>query len=154
MLHIPQALLDEIYAHGEETFPAECCGIMVGTKDGDLRTVHAIHPAHNLAAAERNDRYEIDAGFRKTVEEHAHDIGLCVVGFYHSHPDHEAYFSQTDLECCEEYIWGEPWIPPTYSYPVVSVRDGQARYHKCFTIVDGQAIEESVVIDEDRDSES
>ena len=144
MLYIPQNLLDDIYAHGEATFPAECCGIMVGFREGDTRTVTAIHPAQNGKASERNDRYEIDPDFRKQVEEHAHDIGICVLGFYHSHPDHEAYFSQTDLECSEEYIWGEPWIPSTYSYPVVSVRDGKAKYHKCFIVVDGAAVEEEL----------
>lgn len=147
MLTIPEALLDEIYAHGEETFPAECCGIMLGMRDGDHRVVYEIHRARNLRADERNDRYEIDAGFRKLVEEHGHDRGLIVVGFYHSHPNHDAYFSPTDLECSEEYIWGEPWIPPTYSYPVVSIRGGTGSHHKCFTVVDGQAVEEQLVIE-------
>ncbi|TVR14878.1 MAG: M67 family peptidase [Planctomycetota bacterium] len=146
MLTIPRNLLDAIYEHGEEAFPTECCGILIGFTDGTNRTVVAIERARNLRAEEANDRYEIDAGFRKIVEEKAHDKGLCIVGFYHSHPDHNAYFSQTDLECSEEYIWGQPWIPPTYSYPVVSIRDGRGSHHKCFIVVDGKAVEEDLNI--------
>ncbi|TVR45757.1 MAG: M67 family peptidase [Planctomycetota bacterium] len=146
MLTISQTLLDTIYRHGEEAFPAECCGILLGSRDGDRRLVQEVKPAQNLRAEERNDRYEIDPAFRKQVEDEAASRGLAVIGFYHSHPNHEAYFSQTDLECCEEYIWGEPWIPSTYSYPVVSVKEGQAAYHKCFIIVDGEAQEEELVI--------
>lgn len=146
MLQMTQQHLDEIYAHGEQTFPAECCGILVGTTDGTNREVFSLHPAENAKASERNDRYEIDPAFRKEIEELAAQNGHAVIGFYHSHPDHESYFSQTDLECSEEYIWGEPWIPPTYSYPVVSVKGGTAEYHKCFIVKDGEAVEEELKI--------
>ena len=64
--------------------------------------------------------------------------------FYHSHPDHDAYFSATDLERSEEVQWGEPWVPPTYTYLVVSVRGGIAANSKAFRIVAGQALEESI----------
>jgi proteasome lid subunit RPN8/RPN11 len=149
MLKLPRPLLDEMYAHGEETFPRECCGILVGTKGGDggrERVVTEIHPATNVRADDRNDRYELDPLMRKQVEEHAHDRGLQVVGFYHSHPDHDSYFSETDLKFSEEYIWGEPWIPPTYSYPVMSICDGKRVLVRSFEVEDGDSAEEELIL--------
>ncbi|MDA3959940.1 MAG: M67 family metallopeptidase [Planctomycetota bacterium] len=143
MLNLPQALLDAIYAHGEETFPAECCGCILGTRDGDDRTAVSLVPATNQRAAERNDRYEIGPEDRKAAEDRATAEGLAVVGFYHSHPDHDAYFSKTDLENSEEYAWGEPWIPPTYAYVVVSIHGAKRSHSKTFLVKDGAAVEES-----------
>ena len=142
MLHLPQALLDQIYAHGEETFPAECCGCIIGSSNGTDRTAVELVPANNLRAAERNDRYEIGPEDRKAAEDRAAAAGLAVVGFYHSHPDHDAYFSETDLKNSEEYAWGEPWIPPTYAYVVVSIHGGKRDHYKVFIVRDGEAVEE------------
>ena len=114
MLTIPQALLDRIHAHGEETFP--------------------------------NDRYEITAEDRQAAETLAREQGWQVVGFYHSHPDHDAYFSRTDLEHSEEYAWGEPWVPPTYSYLVTSIHGGKHSHWKAFVVVDGESVEEPVTV--------
>ncbi|MHC5068409.1 MAG: M67 family metallopeptidase [Planctomycetota bacterium] len=146
MLTIPQALLDDTYAHGEEAFPAECCGLMIGTTDGSNRVVHELMRADNKRAAERNDRYEIGPEDRQRAEKRAAELGLAVIGFYHSHPDHDAYFSKTDLENSEEYAWGEPWIPPTYSYLVVSIHAAKRSHHKVFIVVDGEAVEEDLTI--------
>ena len=69
-----------------------------------------------------------------------------MVGFYHSHPDHDAYFSQTDLEHSEEYAWGEPWLPPSYSYVVTSIRDGTHSHWKAFIVREGASEEEAVTV--------
>ena len=58
MLTLPEKLLADIYAHGEETFPAECCGLMIGTSDGTNREVVELVRASNPAAEQRNDRRE------------------------------------------------------------------------------------------------
>ena len=49
-------------------------------------------------------------------EKRAREKGLDVIGFYHSHPDERAVPSQYDLE----HAW------PTYSYIVVSIKQGRA----------------------------
>ena len=146
MLRLPADLLEAVYSHGEETFPCECCGLLLGRWEGAERAVEALHRAVNHRAAERNDRYEIGPEDRKAAEERAAAAGLQVVGFYHSHPDHDAYFSQTDLACSEEYQWGEPWVPPTYAYLVVSIHGGRRDHYRAFLVAEGRAVDETVEI--------
>jgi len=145
MLRLPPAVLDAVNAHAEEAFPSECCGILIGRfGDDGARIAEEAFRARNLREDERNDRYEMHPEDRKRAEDEAATAGREVVGFYHSHPDHDAYFSQTDLENSEEYLWGEPWIPPTYAYLVTSIRDGRYSHHKAFLVVDGEAVEEEI----------
>lgn len=146
MLHLPRPFLDQVYAHGEQTFPAECCGLLLGGIDGGDRIVVEVIPAANLRAAEANDRYEIGTEDRQRAEQRARIAGLAVVGFYHSHPDHDAYFSPTDLACSEEYQWGEPWVPPTYAYLVVSIHRARRDHAKAFLVVEGRAVEEGLTL--------
>lgn len=143
MLVLASDHLEAMYAHGETTFPKECCGLLLGHRQGDDRIVTWVCPAANLGTA-RDDRFELDPADRKRIEDQARCAGLQVVGVYHSHPDHDAYWSETDRTNCEEYLWGEPWVPPTYAYPVLSIKDGRRSHWKCFLMVDGQAVEEPV----------
>ena len=145
MFTCPTALIDQAYTHGEETFPAECCGLILGKRESDgSRTAVQLYAASNPRAAERNERYEITAEDRQAAEAQAKEAGLEVVGFYHSHPDHDSYFSQTDLECSEEYQWGEPWVPPSYSYLVVSIHGAKRSHYKVFIVEEGLAVEQPV----------
>ncbi len=143
MLFFKNEQIQEVYRHGEETYPQECCGVLVGLFEDSKRLVQKVYRTKNLNQ-QRNDRYEMDLNDRLKIEAEASKQGLSIVGFYHSHPDHEAYFSQTDLEGSEEYRWGEPWLPPTYAYLVVSVQEKKAKYYKAFLIQDGKAVEEKV----------
>jgi len=146
MLRLSDEQLDELYQHGEVTWPAECCGILIGRRDGDDRQVERVWPCTNLRAGEANDVYEIGAADRKAAEDAAAAAGQAVVGFYHSHPDHDAYFSPTDLAHSEEFAWGEPWLPPTYAYLVISIHGGRRDHYKAFLVADGAAVAEPVAL--------
>ncbi|MBI5369290.1 MAG: M67 family metallopeptidase [Planctomycetes bacterium] len=97
MLEIPGALFERIRAHAAAAYPREACGVLVGT-DGDCRRVSEVHPAANLKAEARSDRFEIDALWADRLDRAARARGLMVVGYYHSHPDHPARPSPTDAE--------------------------------------------------------
>ncbi len=64
-------------------------------------------PAANILAAERPDRFEIDPRTRLTAMREAEVEGLEMIGHYHSHPDHPAQPSATDLAAAWEpdLIW-------------------------------------------------
>ena len=101
-----------IRAHGEEMFPNECCGFMLGQSKGDSRVVVALLRADNDRASENQyNRYLITPEAFAESERCARAKGLEVVGFYHSHPNAAARPSQFDVE----HAW--PW----YSYVIVSV---------------------------------
>ena len=67
------------------------------------------------AAENRERRYQITPDDYRKAEEHAQANDLDIVGFYHSHPDHPARPSQTDL--------AEATFPG-YTYVIISVNDG------------------------------
>ena len=146
MLVIPRDLLDAVFLHGREAFPRECCGLLVGCAVDGRREVRRVERVTNRAPAEARDRYEIDPAERLRIDAAARAEGMILVGFYHSHPDHNAYFSRTDLERSEEYQLGQPWLAPTYSYLVVSIRDGRAAEARSFIVREGAAEEEAMEV--------
>jgi proteasome lid subunit RPN8/RPN11 len=109
-------ILDQIRAHGADAYPEEGCGFLLGTvTDDGANRVTALHRATNRRTEQRTRRYELTADDYREADAAAQDQGLDVVGIYHSHPDHPARPSETDLE---EATF------PGYTYAIVSVRDG------------------------------
>ena len=102
-----------IRRHGEETFPHECCGALVGTGD----EVTAAVPLPNTTEEGPRRRFLVRPSDYRTAEQQAAALGGELLGFYHSHPDHPARPSQFDLD----HAW------PTFAYVIVSVMSGAAR---------------------------
>jgi proteasome lid subunit RPN8/RPN11 len=97
MLNIPQSLYDQLRAHGEETYPHECCGIMLGKSSTDSLEVHELIRAGNTRTDSAHNRYHIAPQELIKAQREARKLGLDIVGFYHSHPDHPAMWSITDF---------------------------------------------------------
>ena len=98
MLKIPQSVYAEMRLHGEETYPHECCGVLLGTFDGnDARIVKALARAGNTRTDSPENRYNIDPRELVRIQREGRERGFDIVGFYHSHPDHPAQWSKTDL---------------------------------------------------------
>jgi proteasome lid subunit RPN8/RPN11 len=115
-LKISPELADKIGAHGVQTYPHECCGALLGrdTEGADrrrYREIHALHPLVNRRDDSPNNRFSVTSQDVLDAEKAAHQQGLEVVGWYHSHPDHPARPSQYD----RDHAW--PW----YSYIIVRV---------------------------------
>jgi proteasome lid subunit RPN8/RPN11 len=102
-----------IRRHGEETFPHECCGALVGTGD----TVTAAVPLANTTEEGPRRRFLVRPSDYRMAEQRASELGGELLGFYHSHPDHPARPSQFDLD----HAW------PTFAYVIVSVMAAAAR---------------------------
>jgi len=96
-LTIPQHLYAELRAHGEETYPNECCGIMLGTADEQSITVATLLRAGNTRTDSAHNRYHIAPQELIAAQREGRKLGLDIVGFYHSHPDHPAQWSTTDF---------------------------------------------------------
>jgi proteasome lid subunit RPN8/RPN11 len=96
-LTIPRPIYDQLRAHGEETYPNECCGIILGTADGDQLTVAHLIPAGNTRTDSAHNRYHIAPQELIAAQREGRKLGLDIVGFYHSHPDHPAQWSTTDF---------------------------------------------------------
>lgn len=112
-------ILDQIRTHGADAYPEEGCGFLLGTvtNDGENR-VSAIQRATNRQSQNRTHRYQLTAEDYRDADVAARAQGLDVVGVYHSHPDHPARPSETDLE---EATF------PGYTYVIVSVDGGSPK---------------------------
>ena len=129
--------MKKIVQHAEAQHPAECCGILTAGRGSRLSQVH---PCENIqdrlhqedpARFPRNSRiaYFIDSQEQFRIVSAAQRQGGRVSGFYHSHVDCDAYFSDEDKE--RAMAWGEPAFPDAV-YLVVSVFGGGVRGHKAF----------------------
>ena len=129
-LRIPNGAVEVIRKHGRESYPNECCGILVGKAGDSGREVLQAVPVANLRLnaeeadrllpresvdfeSERN-RFLIDPKEQIRIERETRESGLEVLGYYHSHPDHPARPSNYDRD------HGWPW----YSYVILSVIQG------------------------------
>jgi proteasome lid subunit RPN8/RPN11 len=108
-------VLNAIRRHGAQAYPEEGCGFLIGTvEDGDNHVLDT-QPVANRRTENRERRYHITPEDYREANRAAADRGLDIVGFYHSHPDHPAEPSDTDLE---EATF------PGYTYVIVSVHGG------------------------------
>jgi proteasome lid subunit RPN8/RPN11 len=98
MLKISPKNYAEIRRHGEETYPHECCGVLLGQMDGDVRTVTSTARCGNTRTDSPQNRYHIDPKELVRIQRQARERAEDIIGFYHSHPDHPAQWSKTDLE--------------------------------------------------------
>jgi len=129
----------EIRRHGEEIYPHECCGILLGTSEGDVRTVRATVRCGNTRTDSPQNRYHIDPRELVRAQREARERGLDIVGFYHSHPDHPARWSPTDLEEAH-------WIG--CSYVITSVANGKATETNSFALT-GKTEEDKALVGEE-----
>jgi len=137
MLILPPQHRRAIEAHGEEGYPEEICGFLVGRAAGDAKTVETLVRIENawaeaganaefagtggtdFATATRRRRFWIPPDEYFHADKAARARGQTILGFYHSHPDHPARPSQYDLALARE-------IFPGYSYVIVAVHNGKA----------------------------
>jgi proteasome lid subunit RPN8/RPN11 len=119
-LRIATSALNSIRAHGEEGFPYEVCGLLVGYPDQTLIT--EVRRLQNVEKEQPEIRYQVDSREDMQVRKELRKTDLDVVGYYHSHPNHGAYFSETDTKRASE----------SYLYVVLSVREGKSGDLKAF----------------------
>jgi proteasome lid subunit RPN8/RPN11 len=138
MLTISPSDYNAIRAHGEETYPHECCGVLLGTSEDGVNRVVSIERAGNTRTDRAHDRYNIAPEELIRIQRQARGRDLDIVGFYHSHPDHPAQWSQTDF--AEAH-----WVG--CSYVITSVPKGTATVTNSFLLT-GTGEEDKQFIDE------
>jgi len=111
-LTITSAVDAAIRVHGQETYPHECCGALVG-RDGFVTDIVALP---NTTDEGPRRRFMVRPSDYQLAERRATELGGELLGFYHSHPDHPARPSQYDLD----HAW------PTFAYIIVAVAEGAA----------------------------
>ena len=129
---------EALRAHGEETYPHECCGIFLGKPDPSGNEVKKLVRAGNTRTDSAHNRYNIAPEDLIRAQREGRKDGLDIVGFYHSHPDHPAQWSPTDF--AEAH-----WIG--CSYVITAVEKGAAAITNSFRLA-GASEEEKQFQDE------
>ncbi|TPW17453.1 MAG: Mov34/MPN/PAD-1 [bacterium] len=120
-LFIRPADLEAIRRHGEDGYPDECCGLLLGRVEAPggarVKAVTSVQRLENERDDSRHNRFLITPEAFLAADRAARRQGIDILGFYHSHPNAPAVPSEFD----REHAW------PFYSYVIVSVVDGNAR---------------------------
>ena len=114
-MHIEREPWEVMVRHARQVYPNECCGAMLGAIDHGRKLVRQALPLENAFKGEQATRYQLRPEDLLAADSAARRRGMDLIGIYHSHPDCDAYFSETDLKnSC-------PW----YSFVVLSIQNGE-----------------------------
>lgn len=130
MIRLTSVVWREVRAHASAAYPRECCGALLGGQLHGSRDVSAALPLDNQsdpAAARR--RFLVTPEDYRRAERTADGMGLALLGFYHSHPDHPAIPSDFDL------AHALPW----FSYLIVGVVRGEPGEMSCWLLADDRS---------------
>ena len=122
--------------HAVGEYPNECCGLLLRDPAGAVEVVrvrnvqdemHARDPARYPRTA--RTAYAGHPADLKNALERAERPGFALLGFYHSHPDHAAYFSEEDV--AQATPFGEPSYPDAVQI-VLSIYGREVKDVKAF----------------------
>lgn len=130
MVRLSAQSWDAICQHAQEIFPDECCGAIL--RRGDVEEVHRITNIQNAMHAKDPQNYPRDATIAYFMDpkellaviKEADSGRAELQAFYHSHPNHDAYFSAEDR--ARAMFGDEPSYPDT-AYLVISIYDRQVK---------------------------
>ena len=125
MLKLTEQIYNAIRRHGEETYPHECCGVLLGRSADGVNGVDDAVRAGNTRTDSAHNRYNIAPQELIRIQRQARERDLDIVGFYHSHPDHPARWSATDF--AEAHWLG-------CSYVITAVEKGVAQQTNSFLL--------------------
>jgi proteasome lid subunit RPN8/RPN11 len=123
-----------IQKYAEQTYPEECCGLLLGVHqilEGEkINVVKEIYPTPNVwerslsepdqpdsQKATSHRRYRIDPVSMLKAQQYARANNWDITGIYHSHPNAAAVPSE----------WDRAWAWPEYSYIIVSLKNGMSQ---------------------------
>jgi proteasome lid subunit RPN8/RPN11 len=132
MLTLKKDLLEKLLKQIKEEFPNEACGILAG-KEGKVKNVYEMANIDKSPAT-----YFMDAKEQLLVMKDMRNLGLEMVGIYHSHVASPAYPSAHDIEMA---------FYPEVSYVIISLNDKDNPTVRSFKIEEGKIAEEEVKIE-------
>jgi proteasome lid subunit RPN8/RPN11 len=126
MLAISNDLLEQINAHVEEAYPEEGAGFLLG-EDGQVVYVLSLPNAREDEA--RHNRFLFTPEDYLKAELKADELGLSLIGVFHSHPDCPNVPSEYDRE----------WAQPFFSYIITRVDNGKVTNHRSWRLVEDRS---------------
>jgi proteasome lid subunit RPN8/RPN11 len=130
--------LQTLGRHASMSYPEECCGVLIGRSSDDTTVVERVLSVGNERQESRHNRFLISPETVLAAHKEARALGLDVVGYYHSHPDHPARPSEFD----REHAW------PGMSYLIVSVENRKVVDARSWRLADDREQYDEEIIDQ------
>lgn len=112
MLVLKKADYEKIVAHAKKNLPEEACGLLGGTKDGDVKTVEKIYLLTNIDHT--NEHFSMDPKEQLAAVKDMRANGMVLLGNWHSHPESPSRPSEEDKRLAYD---------PTVNYLILSLMD-------------------------------
>lgn len=142
MLKISPLQLYNIKQHVASAYPNEGGGLLIGRAgaDGSKHVIEVRSFPNQRAIEDQHNRILITDQMYREGEAYADSLGLDLIGFFHSHPDHPARPSEFDRE------HALPW----WSYLIILVQQGEPREVTSWQLRDDRSAfdAEEIVIEE------
>jgi proteasome lid subunit RPN8/RPN11 len=126
MLAVSNDLIERINAHVEEAYPEEGAGFLLGD-EGEVKQILSLPNAREDEA--RHNRFLFTPEDYLKAELKADELGLTLIGVFHSHPDCPNIPSEYDRE----------WAQPFFSYIITRVDEGKAVSHRSWRLVEDRS---------------
>lgn len=126
MLKISNELIGQINAHVEDAYPGEGAGFLLGV-EGEVKEIFALPNAREEEA--RHNRFLLTPEDYMKAEMKAMELGVDLIGVFHSHPDSPNIPSEYDRE----------WAQPFFSYIITRVDEGKAVNHRSWRLVEDRS---------------
>ena len=110
-------------AHLEQAYPGEGAGFLLGL-DGDVKDVLPLENAREHEA--RHNRFLLTPEDYLNAEMQAMELGVDLIGVFHSHPDCPNVPSEYDRE----------WAQPFFSYLITRVDHGKTVSHRSWRLLE------------------
>ncbi|WP_099467703.1 M67 family metallopeptidase [Konateibacter massiliensis] len=94
MLKLKRGDYEKILKHCTEGLPNEACGLIAGTKNGEVKTVEKVYLLTNLD--ESNEHFSMDPKEQLAAVKDARANGFELLGNFHSHPESPSRPSEED----------------------------------------------------------
>jgi proteasome lid subunit RPN8/RPN11 len=147
VIRVGKEQIEQIRLHAENTYPEECCGLLLGViNDRDKLLVEVRQTENNweeeltelwsIKTGNKRNRFSIAPNVLLKVQKEAHDRNLSIIGIYHSHPDHPAIPSEFD----RAIAWQQ------YSYIIVSVQQGRTQDIRSWTLDEAHQFQSEEIV--------
>lgn len=123
-----------ILKHARENLPEEACGLIVGTKDGNDKSIQKVYCLTNIDHS--NEHFSLDPKEQLAAVKDMRANGLVPLGNWHSHPESPSRPSEEDKRLAYD---------STASYMILSLMDNENPVLNSFHI-EGTESEREVLV--------
>lgn len=126
MLVVPGRLIEQMNTHVEKAYPEEGAGFLIG-EAGEVKEILAL--ANSREDGARHNRFLFTPQDYLQAELKADELGLSLIGVFHSHPDSPNIPSEYDRE----------WAQPFFSYIITRVDNGKAVNNRSWRLLEDRS---------------